>query len=70
MISLVTLLILTLIGFGLLVSSDGSTRTETGFKAQTLAFEAADAGIEHAREQMRASGNCQSQASQCYAGRE
>ena len=28
-ISLVTLLILTLIGFGLLVSSDGSTRTET-----------------------------------------
>jgi Tfp pilus assembly protein PilX len=62
-ISLVTLLILTLIGFGLLVSSDGSTRTETGFKAQTLAFEAADAGIEHAREQLRANGNCQSQAS-------
>ena len=45
-ISLVTLLILTLIGFGLLVSSDGSTRTETGFKAQTSAFEVADAGIE------------------------
>ena len=42
-ISLVTLLILTLIGFGLLVSSDGSTRTETSFKAQTNAFEVADA---------------------------
>jgi Tfp pilus assembly protein PilX len=62
-ISLVTLLILTLIGFGLLVSSDGSTRTETGFKAQTNAFEVADAGIEHARERIRANGDCLSQAS-------
>jgi Tfp pilus assembly protein PilX len=61
-VSLVTLLILTLLGFGLLVSSDGSTRTETGFKAQTSAFEVADAGIEHARELIRASGGCQSQA--------
>jgi Tfp pilus assembly protein PilX len=61
-ISLVTLLILTLIGFGLLVSSDGSTRTETGFKAQTNAFEVADAGIEHAREHIRSSGGCQSLA--------
>src|SRR5262245_44583509 len=57
-ISLVTMLILTLIGFGLLVSSDGSTRTETGFKAQTTAFEVADGGIEHARERIRVNGNC------------
>jgi Tfp pilus assembly protein PilX len=61
-ISLVTLLILTLIGFGLLVSSDGSTRAETSFKAQTNAFEVADAGIEHARELIRVNGSCQSQA--------
>ena len=61
-ISLVTLLILTLLGFGLLVSSDGSTRTETSFKAQTNAFEVADAGIEHARELIRVNGSCQTQA--------
>jgi len=61
-ISLVTLLILTLLGFGLLVSSDGSTRTETSFKAQTNAFEVADAGIEHARELIRVNSGCQSQA--------
>jgi Tfp pilus assembly protein PilX len=61
-VSLVTLLILTLLGFGLLVSSDGSTRTETSFKAQTSAFEVADAGIEHARELIRAGGGCQNQA--------
>jgi len=57
-VSLVTMLVLVILGYGLLVATDGSTRTETGMKAQTAAFEAADSGIELAREKLR----------QCLAG--
>jgi type II secretory pathway pseudopilin PulG len=56
--SLVMMLVLVIIGYGLLVSTDGSTRAETGLKAQTAAFETADSGIEYAREVLR----------QCIAG--
>jgi len=56
--SLVMMLVMVLIGYGLLVSTDGSTRAETGLKAQTSAFETADSGIEYARELLR----------QCVAG--
>lgn len=56
-IALVTTLMLTLIvlllGYGLTVSTRGARRTETGFKNQQRAFEAATAGLERAREIVR-----------------
>jgi len=57
-VSLVTMLVLVILGYGLLVATDGSTRTDNGLKAQTIAFESADSGIELARERIR----------QCLAG--
>jgi Tfp pilus assembly protein PilX len=53
-VSLVTMLILVVLGYGVLVATDGSTRAENSLKAQTTAFETADAGIERARETLRA----------------
>lgn len=52
-VSLVTMLILVVLGYGVLVATDGSTRAENSLKAQTTAFETADAGIERARETLR-----------------
>ena len=53
-VSLVTMLVLVVLGYGVLVAADASTRAETSLKAQTVAFEAADAGLEKAREKLRA----------------
>src|SRR5438270_800579 len=57
-VSLVMMLVMLVLGYGLLVATDGSTRAENSLKAQTAAFESADAGLEFAREKLR----------QCLAG--
>jgi Tfp pilus assembly protein PilX len=51
-VSLVIMLILTLLGSGLLMMSDGATRAATGLNEQTNAFEVADGGIELARQRV------------------
>ncbi|MEA2624184.1 MAG: hypothetical protein QOD06_229, partial [Candidatus Binatota bacterium] len=52
-LALFAMLMLTLIGYGLAVSSQGAIRVGTGFKSQKLAFEAAEGGLEYARERLR-----------------
>ena len=56
-VALATALLLTLMivvmGAGLIVSSRGAQRVETGFKNQQRTFEIAVAGLEHAREELR-----------------
>lgn len=53
-VSLFVMLMLALLGYGLAVATRGATRVSSSFKAQKVAFEAAEAGIEYAREQFRA----------------
>lgn len=60
-VALFMMLILTLIGYGLTISSMGGTRVSTSFHAQQNTFEIADAGLDRgkelARQQLLAAGN-------------
>ncbi len=53
-VSLFVLLMLALLGYGLATATRGTLRVSSSFKSQKIAFEAAEAGVEYAREQIRA----------------
>lgn len=53
-LALFVMLMLTLLGFGVIAASRSATRVSNGFQSQKIAFEAAEAGIEYGREQLRA----------------
>lgn len=52
-LALFVMLMMTLLGYGVLAASRSATRVSNGFQSQKIAFEAAEAGVEYARERVR-----------------